>query len=133
MVFAALAHQVRRHIVVLLSNSGGELPSGYLASRFRHSWPTTTRHLNILENAGIIAVRREGRGSHYSVNRARLQHVVGGWLRHLTPIGPEQTWTPSGPRSTSELAAAAKRQPSARRPGKKHPDQSPRSTRKDPP
>ena len=48
-VFEALAHQARRHIVVMLSHMGGELPSGYLASRFAHSWPTTTRHLGVLE------------------------------------------------------------------------------------
>jgi DNA-binding transcriptional ArsR family regulator len=99
-VFAALAHEVRRHIVVLLSHSGGELPSGYLAKRFQHSWPTTTRHLNVLENAGILEVRREGRSSRYRLNRKRLKHVLEGWLRHLEPVGPEQKWVPTGPRHT---------------------------------
>src|SRR5882724_10630863 len=42
-VFFALAHQARRHIVLLLGHTGGELSSGYLAKRFGHSWPTTTR------------------------------------------------------------------------------------------
>src|SRR5258707_947833 len=30
-VFFALAHEARRHIVLLLGHTGGELPSGYLA------------------------------------------------------------------------------------------------------
>jgi DNA-binding transcriptional ArsR family regulator len=102
-VFAALGHEVRRHIVVLLSHLGGELPSGWLAARFSHSWPTTTRHLNVLESAGIVEVRRSGRGSHYRLNRERLERVVGGWMRHLEPSGPEKTWEPTGPRTTGDL------------------------------
>jgi hypothetical protein len=31
-VFFALSHEARRHIVMLLGNSGGELPSGYRAN-----------------------------------------------------------------------------------------------------
>lgn len=103
-VFDALAHEARRHVVLLLSHCGGELPSGYLAARFSHSWPTTTRHLHVLENAGIVVVRRDGRSSHYRLNRARLEHVVGGFLQHLTPATPEKTWTSSGPKTTSDLA-----------------------------
>lgn len=103
-VFAALAHEARRHILLLLGHSGGELPSGYLASRFQHSWPTTTRHLNVLEDAGLIEVRREGRGSYYRLNRAPLDRVLGGWRQLLEPVGPEKRWTSSGPKSTAALA-----------------------------
>ena len=106
-VFAALAHEARRHILVMLSHLGDELPSGYLAARFQHSWPTTTRHLSVLEKAGLVEVRREGRSSHYRLDRARLQRVVGGWLGHLEPVGPEKKWAPTGPRSTSELGGGA--------------------------
>ena len=104
-VFAALAHAARRHILLILSHLGGELPSGYLAARFRHSWPTTTRHLGVLEKAGLVEVRRRGRNSHYRIDRERLLRVVGGWLDHLEPATPKQTWTSSGPKSTRELAA----------------------------
>ncbi len=91
-VFGALAHEARRHILILLSQLGGELPSGYLAKRFQHSWPTTTRHLGVLEKAGLVEVRREGRSSHYRIDRERVQRVVGGWLTHLTQPTPEQKW-----------------------------------------
>jgi len=101
-VFLALSHEVRRHIVAMLGHLGGELPSGYLAARFQHSWPTTTRHLNVLEQAGLISVRREGRSSFYRLNRARLTHVVSGWLQQTEPTGPETTWTSTGPRSLEE-------------------------------
>ena len=101
-VFAALSHEVRRHIVQLLSHLGGELPSGYLAKRFAHSWPTTTRHLHVLEAAGLVSVRREGRSCVYHLERDRLRGVVGGWLALLDPPTPEQTWRSSGPRSVTK-------------------------------
>src|ERR1044071_2271784 len=103
LVFAALAHEARRHILLMLSHLGGELPSGYLAARFQHSWPTTTRHLAVLEKAGIVKVRREGRSSHYSLDRKRLSDVLQGWLTHLEPVGPETKWKSEGPKSTAEL------------------------------
>jgi DNA-binding transcriptional ArsR family regulator len=106
-VFHALAHETRRHVVLTLSHFGGELPSGYLARRFQHSWPTTTRHLGILQRAGVIEVRREGRGSHYRLNRALLTRVVGGWLDNLTPATSEQQWVSGGPRFARELKSRA--------------------------
>ncbi|HTQ47276.1 MAG TPA: metalloregulator ArsR/SmtB family transcription factor [Polyangiaceae bacterium] len=106
-VFLALAHEARRHIVLLLAHSGGELPSGYLAARFQHSWPTTTRHLKVLEEAGLVEVRREGRTSNYRLDRERLSLVLGDWLRHLEPVGPDKKWAPTGPRSTRELSKRA--------------------------
>ena len=102
LVFEALAHEVRRHILQLLSHLGGELPSGYLAKRFSHSWPTTTRHLRVLEAAGLVTVRREGRSSVYRLERDRLRRVVGSWLALLDPPTPAQTWRSSGPRWASQ-------------------------------
>src|SRR5262245_53991200 len=87
-VFGALAHEARRNILAILSHLGGELPSGYLATRFQHSWPTTTRHLGVLEKAGLVVVRRVGRSSFYCLNRERVRQVVETWLSHLDPVGP---------------------------------------------
>ena len=98
-VFDVLAHEARRHIVLLLAHYGPELPSGYLASRLAHSWPTTTRHLHVLEAAGIVTVRREGRNSIYSLERDELRRVVGGWLALLDEQGPKQIWRSPGRRS----------------------------------
>jgi DNA-binding transcriptional ArsR family regulator len=106
-VFLALAHEARRQMLILLGQSGGELPSGYLAARFAHSWPTTSRHLKVLEEAGLVEVRRQRRSSNYRLNRERLNSIVTGWLSHLEPADPGQRWTPSGPRSTSALARRA--------------------------
>jgi len=114
-VFGALAHEARRNILLLLGHLGGELPSGYLAARFQHSWPTTTRHLSVLQKAGLVTVRREGRGSFYRLNRERVRQVLGTWLGYLDPIDPEQKWAPSGPRSTGTLRNSPGHPPSPER------------------
>jgi DNA-binding transcriptional ArsR family regulator len=103
-VFFALSHEARRHIVMLLGHSGGELPSGYLAKRFQHSWPTTTRHLKVLEDAGLVHVTRKGRSSHYRLDRERVQRLLGEWLARLDAPAPTKTWAPSGPRTTAQLS-----------------------------
>ena len=103
LIFHALAHQARRNVVLMLSHAGGELPSGYLAKRFQHSWPTTTRHLGVLERANIVEVRRDGRNSHYRLNRELVQRVVGGWLDNLAPPTPEQRWASTGAKTVGDL------------------------------
>ena len=100
LVFNALAHPVRRQILVQLAVLGGELPSGYLAKRFHHSWPTTTRHLGVLEEAGLVTVHRTGRTRLYRLDRERVSGVVRAWLAHLEPYDSTQTWTSAGRKTT---------------------------------
>jgi len=108
-VFFALAHQARRHIVLLLGHTGGELPSGYLAKRFGHSWPTTTRHLRVLEDSGLVEVSRRGRTSNYRLKRDFVQHVLGDWLANLEPVSPKRTWASAGPKAARDLGQTKKR------------------------
>ena len=105
-VFEALAHEARRQIVLLLAHYGPELPSGYLASRLSHSWPTTTRHLHVLEDAGIVTARREGRNCIYRLERDELRRVVGGWLDLFDAPAPTQIWRSPGPRSLRKEVTA---------------------------
>lgn len=79
-VFAALAHEQRRHILLTLRFRGGELTAGDIAARFACSWPTTTRHLGVLVAARLVTVERRGRERIYRLDRARLREVAGGWL-----------------------------------------------------
>ncbi len=53
--------------------------AGEIAGRFRHTWPTTTRHLRVLEAAGILDHERRGREHIYTLNRDRLE-IIKGWL-----------------------------------------------------
>jgi DNA-binding transcriptional ArsR family regulator len=101
-VFDALSHQARRQIVLVLSHYGPELPSGYLAQRFTHSWPTTTRHLHVLEAAGVVSVRTAGRNCWYRLNPDYVRKVVGGWLDLLDPPTSAQIWRSPRPRSVEK-------------------------------
>ena len=82
-VFAALAHPQRRQILLVLHARGDRVGAGAIARRFACSWPTTTRHLRVLEEAGLVSVEREGRERFYRLEVAHLRGVVGGWLAHF--------------------------------------------------
>ena len=79
-VFAALAHASRRQILLVLLFRGGEMLAGDIADRFACAWPTTTRHLRVLESAGLVHVEKRGRERVYRLDRERLRAVAGGWL-----------------------------------------------------
>jgi len=55
------------------------MTAGEIAGRFAHAWPTTTRHLRVLEDAGLLAHQKVGRTRVYHVRRERLA-VAGEWL-----------------------------------------------------
>lgn len=79
-VFAALAHRSRRTILTILDARGGEMTSGAIAERFDCAWPTTTRHLRVLEDAELVHVELRGRERIYRLDRERLVAVAGGWV-----------------------------------------------------
>src|SRR5262245_27131370 len=78
-VIAALAHPARRQILMTIHMRGGSVSAGDIAARFAHSWPTTTRHLHVLEESGLLSVEQSGRVRIYSVRLERLR-VVEEWL-----------------------------------------------------
>ena len=79
-VFSALAHESRRQILLTLHFRGGQMTAGEIANRFACSWPTTTRHLNVLRESGLITVEKVGRERVYKLNRSKLTETVGEWL-----------------------------------------------------
>lgn len=79
-VFAALANRTRRTILSVLHARGGEMTSGEIAARFEHSWPTTSQHLRVLGQAGLVTVELRGREHVYHLDTDRLRSVAGGWL-----------------------------------------------------
>jgi DNA-binding transcriptional ArsR family regulator len=78
-VFSALAHPARRQILLTVHFRGGSMPAGEIAGRFAHAWPTTTRHLKVLEAAGLLDHEKVGRTVVYRINRQRLA-VLHEWL-----------------------------------------------------
>jgi DNA-binding transcriptional ArsR family regulator len=83
-VFAALAHRSRRTILSVLHARGGQMTSGDIAGRFDCSWPTTSQHLRVLEQAGLVRIELRGREHIYRLQAARLHAVAGGWLARFT-------------------------------------------------
>lgn len=58
---------------------GGSATAGELAARFEHAWPTTTRHLRVLEDAGLLRHEKQGRTRLYTLDTERLA-LVREWL-----------------------------------------------------
>ena len=77
-VVTALAHPARRQMLLTI-HLRGEMSAGDVAARFSHAWPTTTRHLRVLEHAGLVRFERQGRKRVYRVEHARLG-LVAEWL-----------------------------------------------------
>ena len=73
-VFGALADPTRRAILMRLAN--GDLPVRELAAPFPMSQPAISRHLKVLEGAGLISRSRQA--------TARLSHLEPEPLREAT-------------------------------------------------
>lgn len=78
-LFSALGHRARRHILLTLWFRGGEMSAGDIARRFQCAWPTTTRHLKVLLETGLVTHERRGQARLYRIDPGKLS-AVKGWL-----------------------------------------------------
>jgi DNA-binding transcriptional ArsR family regulator len=85
-VFGALAHPARRRVLLAIYFNGGSMTAGEIAAMFESAWPTTTRHLQVLEAAGLLTHERQGRTRIYRIQRKRLE-LVRDWLSHFSKNG----------------------------------------------
>lgn len=86
-IFEALASGVRRKILAYLS--AGPLTAGDIAARFDISKPSISKHLSILENAGLIKGEKKGQFIHYGLNRDNLVNTLNGFVQDVCPVtGP---------------------------------------------
>ena len=81
-VFGALAHPARRRVLLAVYFNGGAMTAGEIAAMFMHAWQTTTRHLQVLEAAGLLTHEKQGRMRIYRIERKRLA-LVSDWLAHF--------------------------------------------------
>src|SRR5436190_24088247 len=77
--FAALADPTRRAILARLSS--GEASDTELAKPFAMSLPAISRHLKVLEHAGLIARGREAQWRPCRLEAAPLKEVAD-WVEH---------------------------------------------------
>lgn len=96
-VFAALADPTRRAILARLAE--GDANVAEIASPFQISQPAISRHLRVLERAGLISRRRRA--------TARFSHLEAEPLRQATAwlAGYQAYWNESHDRLDALLAA----------------------------
>jgi ArsR family transcriptional regulator len=82
-VFRALADQTRREILQMLRR--GPRTSGEIADHFDSAWPTISRHLAVLREAGLVTTRRKGAEIHYELNSSVFEDLVQHLLEWVKP------------------------------------------------
>jgi DNA-binding transcriptional ArsR family regulator len=84
-VFKALADATRRTILDELAERDGQTLFEICARlamkhQLSSSRQAISQHLDVLEEAGLVEVRREGRYKFHSINRGPLEHIAERWL-----------------------------------------------------
>jgi DNA-binding transcriptional ArsR family regulator len=77
--FSALADPTRRAILERLST--GEATVGELAQPLKMSLPAVSKHLKVLERAGLLVRRRDGRRHFINLNGEPMSGAAE-WLDH---------------------------------------------------
>lgn len=116
-VFAALANATRRSILDQLTR--GEANVNELAEPLNLSLPAVSRHLKVLEQAGLIVRGRRAQFRPCTIDPAPLE-AVSAWAEHyrpiweasfdrmddylerLTPEAPKSQTHPDNPKDTTE-------------------------------
>ncbi len=78
-VYTAIADPTRRAILAILA--GGQLNVGSVASRFPISFNAVSKHLKVLERAGLVRRRVRGR-EHWLRLRPEPLRAATRWLEH---------------------------------------------------
>lgn len=79
-IFSALAHPARREILTRLSS--GEVPVQELSEPFNMSQPAISKHLKVLEKAGLIE-RKVDEQRRPAILNANNLAVAVDWLEHF--------------------------------------------------
>jgi DNA-binding transcriptional ArsR family regulator len=89
-VFDALASDARRKILAYLSRDG--MSAGEIAARFEMSKPAISKHLQILENAGLVTSEKRGQFVWYAIAHETLNDAIMNFLQTVAPrdepVGP---------------------------------------------
>jgi len=85
--FRALADPTRRRILELLSRR--DLTAGEIAEEFPIAFPSVSRHLGVLKEAGLVDAEREGQHIRYRLNTTVSQEVVRYLLKLVKKGGAD--------------------------------------------
>jgi DNA-binding transcriptional ArsR family regulator len=78
--FAALSDATRRGILARLARQG-EISVSDLAAPYKMSLPAVSKHLRVLEHAGLVARQKDGR-VHRCRLRAEPMKDAAAWIEH---------------------------------------------------
>ena len=84
-VFEALASTPRRLILNYLSETS--LTAGEIAERFDMSRPALSKHLKLLESAGLVESEKKGQFVHYSIVDNNLVNTLVNFAANFCPQG----------------------------------------------
>ena len=82
-VFKAFCDEKRLTILEMLQS--GEKCACVLLDKLDISQPTLSHHMKILVDSGIVAARKEGKWTHYSINAAGCEHAAN-LLQEITAV-----------------------------------------------
>lgn len=77
LAFGALSHPIRRGILARLAT--GEATVAELAKPYRVSAPAITKHMRILEDAGLLSRRKQGREHHCRLEAEKMKQAQA-WI-----------------------------------------------------
>jgi len=107
-VFEALSSAPRRRILAYLSKT--DMTAGQIAERFADvmSAPAISKHLAVLENAGLVWREKRGQNVHYGLKDETLSATLVHFLAEVCPR--------SRPYRNDSKAAAARKRAQASKP-----------------
>jgi len=79
----------------------GPLNSGEIADHFDAAWPTVSRHLAVLRDAGLVVSVRQKQEIRYELNTTVLQDLA----QHLMQLVPSRPAARSNPQRTKRASA----------------------------
>jgi ArsR family transcriptional regulator len=82
-VFEALASLPRRRILAYIAEA--PLSAGDIAARFEMSQPAVSKHLAVLEAAGLVWKRREGMHVFYGMEQETLSGTLATFMQAVCP------------------------------------------------
>jgi DNA-binding transcriptional ArsR family regulator len=115
-VFSALADPTRRAILARLTQ--GDVSVGELAAPFKLSLPTVSRHIGVLEQAGLVVRERDAQWRRCHFQRAPLMaaaewigRYVAFWDGRLDALADLVESLPAEPARAAAPARRASRKP----------------------
>lgn len=84
-IFDALASRPRRQVLAHLAEAA--LTTTELAARFSLSAPAVSRHLSVLESAGLVTSERRGQRVLYRLEAGNLAGALAAFAHEVYPEG----------------------------------------------